>query len=102
LTRSLFVATLWAVVTWDEEKREANIRIHGLDFEGCEAVFNHPVLTTEDSDFAYGEQRINLLGWLQDRIVHMTYTDRGEDMHVISLRKATRHEARNYFKALST
>ncbi len=90
------------MATWDEQKRQANIRIHGLDFEGCEAVFDHSVVTTEDSDFAYGEQRINLLGWLEGRVVRLTYTERGEDMHVISLRKATRHETRNYFQALST
>jgi uncharacterized protein len=101
LTQPFFVATLCAVVTWDEKKRQANIRIHGLDFEGCEAVFDSPVLTKEDSDFAYGEQRVNLLGWLEGRIIHMTYTERGEDMHVISLREATKHEARNYFKTLS-
>lgn len=50
---------------------------------------------------AYGEQRINLLGWLEGRVVHMTYTERGEDLHVISLREATKHEARYYFKAIS-
>lgn len=49
----------------------------------------------------YGEQRINLLGWLHDRVVHMTYTERGEDLHVISLREATKYEARHYFKVLS-
>lgn len=86
---------------WDEGKREANLRQHGLDFEGCEEVFDHPVLTVEDSRVAYGEHRINLLGWLHGRVVHMTYTERGESLHVISLREATRHEARSYFKALS-
>ncbi|HKH47738.1 MAG TPA: BrnT family toxin [Thermoanaerobaculia bacterium] len=80
------------MVTWDEEKRHANFRNHGLDFEGCEAVFDHPVLTQEDSRIAYGEQRINLLGWLRGRVVHMTYTERGEDLHVISLREATKYE----------
>ena len=89
------------MVTWDERKRHANLRRHGLDFEGCEAVFDFPVVTVEDSRAAYGEQRINLLGWLADRVVHMTYTERGEDLHVISLREATKHEARNYFKVLS-
>lgn len=101
LTPGLFVATLWLVVTWDEQKRQANLRSHGLDFEGCEAVFDHPVLTKEDSRMAYGEQRINLLGWLRDGVVHMTYTERGEDLHVISLREATKHEVRYYFKAIS-
>lgn len=89
------------MVVWDTVKRQANLRSHGLDFVGCEAVFDHPVVTMEDSRMAYGEQRINLLGWLCDRIVHMTYTERGECMLVISLREATRHEARQYLKALS-
>jgi uncharacterized DUF497 family protein len=89
------------VVTWDEQKRLTNLDRHGLDFEGCEAVFDHPVVTDEDSRLAYGEQRINLLGWLQGRIVHMTYTERGDDLHVISLREATKNEARYYFKIVS-
>lgn len=89
------------MVTWAEWKRQANLRKHGLDFDGCEAVFDHPVLTVEDARAPYGEQRINLLGWLQDRVVHMTYTERGEALHVISLREATRYEARYYFETVS-
>ncbi len=64
-------------------------------------MLDHPVLTTEDLRFSYGEQRINLLGWLRGQVVHLTYTERGEDMHVISLREATKHETRHYFKAIS-
>ncbi|HEX3527611.1 MAG TPA: BrnT family toxin [Thermoanaerobaculia bacterium] len=89
------------MTTWDEPKREANLRKHGLDFPGCEKVFDHPVVTKEDSRWAYGEQRIVLLGWLRDRVVHMTYTERGEDLHVISLREATQHENRVYFEAIA-
>jgi len=89
------------VITWDERKRQANLRHHGLDFEGCDAVFDHPVVTNEDSRIAYGEQRINLLGWLRGRVIHLTYTERGEDLHVISLREATQYEARYYFRILS-
>ena len=89
------------MVTWDDAKRESNLRKHGLGFEGCEEVFDHPVLTEEDDRFAYEEQRINLLGWLHGRVVRMTYTERGEDLHVISLREATKHEARQYFQAIS-
>jgi hypothetical protein len=72
-----------------------------LDFAGCEEVFDAPVVTAEDSRAAYGEQRINLLGWLHGRVVHLTYTERGEDLHVISLREASKHEARHYFKVVS-
>ncbi len=85
------------MVTWDEPKRRRNLKDHGLDFTGCESVFDGPVITREDDRLAYGEQRINLIGLLAGRVVHMTYTERGDDLHVISLRKATRHEARYYF-----
>lgn len=64
-------------------------------------MFDGPVVTIEDARKAYGEQRVNLLGWLHDRVVHMTYTERREELHVISLREATSHEARYYFKTIS-
>ncbi|MGH8530946.1 MAG: BrnT family toxin [Nevskiales bacterium] len=89
------------MVTFDEAKRLENIARHKLDFIGCDAVFDHPVVTAEDDREAYSEQRLNLLGWLWGRVVHMTYTERGDDIHVISLREATTHEARNYFKLIS-
>lgn len=89
------------MVTWNERKRQTNLRHHGLDFEGCEEVFDSPVVTAEDTRIAYGEERINLLGWLRHRVVHMTYTERGDHLHVISLREATKHEARYYFQVVS-
>lgn len=89
------------MATWDDAKRQSNLRKHGLDFDGCEEVFDHPVVTQEDNRSAYDEQRVNLLGWLRGRVVHMTYTERGEDLHVISLREATKYEAQHYFKILS-
>lgn len=85
------------MVTWDEAKRQHNLSEHGLDFADCESVFDGPVITREDDRLAYGEQRINLLGMLEGIVVHLTYTERGDDLHVISLRKATKHEARYYF-----
>ena len=41
--------------TWDEPKRLRNIREHGLDFIGCEAVFDGPVVSDEDDRDNYGE-----------------------------------------------
>ena len=88
------------MVTWDEAKRQSNLREHGLDFAGCEAVFDGPVIANKDNRLAYGEQRINLIGVLAGLVVHLTYTERGDDLHVISLRKATKHETRNYFSQI--
>jgi uncharacterized DUF497 family protein len=49
------------MITFDEAKRQANIRQHGLDFMGCETVFDGPVISWDDARTAYGEQRINVL-----------------------------------------
>lgn len=89
------------MVTWDNDKLAANIAKHGLSFEGSDAVFDNPVVAWDDDREAYGELRINLLGWLNGQLVHMTYTERGEDMHVISLRQAEKHEIKRYIKSLS-
>ncbi len=89
------------MITWDESKRRSNLKNHGMDFMGCEAVFDNPVATEIDLREAYGEQRINLIGWLRGEVVHMTYCERGEALHVISLRRATRHESRSYFAEIS-
>jgi uncharacterized protein len=86
--------------TWDESKRQDNIRDHGLDFQGCEAIFDGPVSVKEDKSVAYGELRLNAVGWLRGRVVHMTYTEREDDFHVISLREAEKHEARKFFKEI--
>jgi uncharacterized protein len=90
------------MVTWDEPKRRRNIKDRGLDFVGCESVFDGPIITQEDDRLAYGEQRINLIGLLAGQVVHMTYTERGDDLHVISLRKATKHETRYYFSQVES
>ena len=90
------------MATWDEPKRLRNIKARGLDFIGCEAVFDSPVVTWEDDREAYGEQRINLLGWLNGIVVRMTYTERGDEPHIISLRKAEKHEIRRYAKEVSS
>ncbi len=90
-----------AMITYDETKRQINIREHDLDFMGCEAVFDNPVIAWDDDREAYGEQRFNLLGFLNGIIVHLTYTERGDDLHVISLRKAEKHEIRYFAQRFS-
>lgn len=85
-------------MSWDESKRRKNIRDHGCDFVGWEAVFDLPVVSWEDRRKAYGEHRINLLGFLDGVVVHVTYTERGDEPHIISLRRAEKHEVRRYAK----
>ncbi|GHU03449.1 hypothetical protein FACS1894158_01920 [Betaproteobacteria bacterium] len=89
------------MVLYDETKRKSNIKDHGLDFVGCEAIFSGPTASAEDTREAYGERRVNVIGFLNGQIVCLTYTERGENLRVISLRKANRNETRYFAKTLS-
>jgi uncharacterized DUF497 family protein len=89
------------MVTFDETKRLLNIRRRRIDFAACEALFDGPTMSLEDRHDAYGEQRINALGFHAGEVVHVTYTERGEDLRVISVRKAEKHEIRLFAKFLA-
>lgn len=89
------------VITWDESKRKLNLRKHGIDFRDAEAIFDGPTVTAEDTRMPYGEQRLVTLGVLNGVVVSMTYTERNDDMRIISIRKALKHETRFYLSKIS-
>ena len=86
---------------WNEAKRLANLEKHGIDFADAEKIFRGLTFTAEDVREAYGEPRFLTLGLLEDQVVSVAHTERGEDIRIISIRKATQHEARFYFSQVS-
>jgi len=84
--------------TWDESKRRRNIKLHGLDFEGADAIWDNFTVTREDIREDYGEKRLVTFGLLKGEAVVLVHTDRNDDMHIISLRRAEKYEARYYFE----
>jgi uncharacterized DUF497 family protein len=86
------------VASWDESKRRSNVQTHGIDFEGVEAIWDNFTITREDKREDYGEKRMVTFGLLNGEAVVLVHTDRGGDMHVISLRRAEKYEARYYFE----
>lgn len=82
--------------TWDDAKRRQNIKSHGLDFAGCDAIWDHFTVTREDKRQDYGEARQVCFGLLNGAVVVLVYTERAAGPHVISLRKAEKYEARYY------
>jgi uncharacterized DUF497 family protein len=88
------------LLEWDEDKRQANIRKHDLDFVGTEAIFDGYELTVEDTRHDYGEQRWMTIGMCEGRVVVFVYTEENGTIRCISLRKATRYERRTYFSQL--
>jgi len=85
------------MATWDESKRRSNIKAHDLDFEGAEGIWDDFTITREDTRAIYGEKRMVTFGLLNAEVVVLVYIERDDDMHVISLRKAEKYEARYYF-----
>jgi uncharacterized protein len=89
------------VFTWDETKRRINLAKHGIDFRDAERIFDGPLVTVEDSRENYGELRYVALGLLEGVAVSATYTERRDEIRIISIRKALKHEARFFFSQIS-
>jgi len=84
---------------WDNVKAASNWRDHGVTFDqAAKAVSDAFAIETLDDREAYGEERINLLGMCDGVILHVTYTQRGERIRIISARRARRHEQNNYYR----
>lgn len=84
--------------TWDEKKRSTNLRHHGFDFVDAPSVFDGLTFTFEDDRFDYGEQRFVTLGMLHGMVVSIIHTETFQRIHLISFRKATRHEQIIYYQ----
>ena len=82
------------MITWDEHKRLRNLADHGIDFEDLEGFFAGDLLTLEDLREPYGETRFQSVGVLEGVPLFVGWAARGGDdePHVISARKAVKHE----------
>lgn len=84
---------------WHSRKAEANGRSHGVTFEqGAKAIVDPFAVEWIDEREGYDEERVNLLGMCEGVVLHVTYTERGERIRIISARRAQRHERDHYFR----
>ncbi len=86
---------------WDEKKRRANIRKHGIDFVDLPPLFDGVIITIEDTPFDYGESRYITLGLLKHHVIVVVHTDREGNIRIISARKATKNESKQYFQQIT-
>jgi len=73
---------------------------HELDFADAESVFSGHTLTRPDTRFAYTENRFSTIGLLGFDVVVIAHIETEVEIHIISMRKAERHEQKNYFASL--
>ena len=82
---------------WDEGKRRENRDKHAIDFaeirdfDWGSAVYN--------SNDRHGEVRWVVTGYVGHRLHTVVYTERGHRYRIISLRRASRREERDYAEA---
>lgn len=83
---------------WDANKAAANLRKHGVDFADAVLVFaDELALTTEDKRSV--EERFIIIGIdAIGRVLVVVYTWREDEIRLISARKATRSEVKQYIE----
>jgi len=87
-------------IEFDSIKRNQTLTERGLDFARALDVFAGRHYTAEDLRFAYGERRFITVGLIDERMVLVVWTPRGEARRIISMRNANEREQTRYAHAL--
>lgn len=83
-------------IAFDPAKDASNQSKHGVSVALAAMLDWSAVLAGVDSRRDYRELREIGFGIIGARLYCVVFTQRGETMHIISLRKANKREARNY------
>jgi len=87
-------------IIWDEKKNRINIKDHKVSFEEAETVFYDPnAKVIHDPDHSIAEDRFIIIGiskLLKLLVVCLCYKEKDEIIRIISARKATKNETKEY------
>lgn len=82
---------------WDEEKNKINLQKHGIDFETAMLVFNdRQRIEIYDVEHSIDEDRYDTIGLVDDVLI-VVYTERKQNIRLISARLATNRERSIYY-----
>ena len=81
---------------WDPQKNRENYSNHGIWFADAITVFLDESAHTMEDDYQNEERFITMGMDAECRILVVVYTWRGNDVRIISARKATRKERKEY------
>lgn len=83
---------------WNTLKSTANVQVHGVSFEEARSVFRDPLaVTVEDQIHSEQEPREIIIGHSdKGRLLFVCFTERAQDIRLISAREATRTERKNH------
>jgi uncharacterized protein len=88
-------------ITWDPNKAETNLRKHGICFSDAEMVLYDPFAMSLDEQIVETEQRFVTIGAdAVGRIIAVVYSYRADTIRLISARKTTPKERKQYEKGI--
>lgn len=89
---------------WDENKNKENIKKHGVPFEEAKTIFFNDFIEKPDIDHSEDEDRFIAIGisyYSRELMVSYCYRikiNSEEVIRIISSRKATENERRDYYE----
>jgi len=88
-------------VTWDPKKATANFQKHRIRFSDAETVLYDPfAMTLEDQNVASERRFLTIGADTIGRIVVVVYSYRADTIRLVSARKATSMERKQYEKGI--
>jgi uncharacterized protein len=82
---------------WDHQKASSNVARHAVTFEMAQEVFKDAfAIENIDDREKYSEQRFTIIGMVENHLLFVAFTMRGENIRIISARGAEPHERRYY------
>ncbi len=86
------------IFEWDTQKAVSNQLKHGVSFQEAASVLSDFLsVTYHDPDHSTMEHRFITVGTSQSgRLLMVAHTDRGDNIRIISARKTTRAERKQY------
>jgi uncharacterized DUF497 family protein len=83
---------------WDEDKSVSNQKKHGVTFGEAASVFADPLAVIFDDEVhSDEEQREIIIGHsVKNRLVLVSFTERAGAVRIISARRATKRERKDY------
>lgn len=82
---------------WDENKAARNVSKYGISFEEAKTVFDDPLyIDFYDPDHSDEKRYLIVEASNRERLLIVSYTERGDSIRLISAREVTRAERKAY------
>jgi uncharacterized DUF497 family protein len=83
-------------VEWDDAKATSNESKHGVSFDDAKTVFNNPLAVIFDDEHSDETREIIIGHSFKGHLLVISFTERENSIRLISARKATKNERKDY------